>query len=619
MKSTFLIASVSVAALLAGCAGTVPAPAAKGDDKPAAVARQDAGGAGPDTSGSAADKSGTGSPAGGDAAQGVEPPDADGPLPKVDLTREVMFQVLAAEIAAQNGQIGAATATYLSLAESIRDPRLARRATELALAEKSLDHAMRAARLWHELSPESANATQTVEALWLATGQLSQAEPLITARVARARTTNTLPETYQQLARLLSRSSDSAGALALLERVSQPDQQLPEAHLALAGVAAAGGNNDRAASEAEQAFELRPDSERMAILTGQYLQQSARGNQGAEQLLAGFLTRQPGAVEARFAYARVLAAQNKTEEASRQMSLALRQEPANPAILLSMAQLSYQLKQSRAAEGYLDRYLALPPDVQRDNTAAWLFHAQIAEDEQRLDDAQRWLAMVTRGEQFLPALSRRAQLMARQGKIDEARALLRSTNVTTNRERNQLTSAEAQVLRQAGQYQAAFDVLDQALQRQPDNPDLLYDQAMAAEKIDRIDVLEASLRKLITLRPNQAHAYNALGYTFADRNIRLNEAQELIDKALALAPDDPHIIDSLGWLYYRQGKLDRALEVLRQAYTLKPEPDIAAHLGEVLWKSGKTAEAREMWATAKKADPTNETLKETLARLNVSL
>ncbi|MFT3801932.1 MAG: tetratricopeptide repeat protein [Burkholderiaceae bacterium] len=614
MKSTLLIASVSAALLLAGCAGMSPAPAAKGDDKPTAVARQNAGDTDENNS---ADKPDAASPTAGGGI--IEPPDTDGPLPKVDLTREIMFQVLAAEIAAQNGQLSAATATYLSLAESIRDPRLARRATELALSEKSLDHALRAAQLWHELSPDSANATQTIEALWLATGQLSEAEPLIASRLARARATNTLPESYQQLARLLARSSDSSGALALLERVSQPDQELPEAHLALAGVAAAGGDNDRAASEAEQAFKLRPDSEHLAILTAQYLQQSTRGNGGAEQLLAGFLGRKPGAVEVRFAYARVLAAQNKTEEASRQMNLALKQEPSNPAILLSMAQLSYQLKQTRAAEGYLDRYLALPPDVQRDNATAWLFHAQIAEDEQRLDDAQRWLAKITRGEQFLPALSRRALLMARQGKIDEARQLLRSTTVTTNRERNLLTSAEAQVLRQTGQYQAAFDVLDQALQRQPDNPDLLYDQAMAAEKIDRIDVLETSLRKLISLRPNQAHAYNALGYTFADRNIRLDEAQALIDKALALAPDDPHIVDSLGWLYYRQGKLDRAVEVLRQAYTLKPEPDIAAHLGEVLWQSGQTAEAREMWAAAMKADPANETLKETLARLNVSL
>ena len=301
------------------------------------------------------------------------------------------------------------------------------------------------------------------------------------------------------------------------------------------------------------------------------------------------------------------------------MELALKQEPDSPAILFAMAQLAYQLKQPAVAEGYLKRYVDLPRAVQRDNVPAYLFLAQIAEDRKRLDEALAWLERVNRGEQFLPAVMRRALLMGRMKRVDEARELLRTTNVPSNRERVQLTSAEAQLLREAQRYPEAFDVLDKALERLPGNPELLYDHAMAAEKIDKLAVMESDLRKLIEMRPDHAHAYNALGYSLAERNLRLDEARVLIEKALALAPEDAHIIDSMGWVHFRQGQFDKAIEQLRRAYGMKPEAEIAAHLGEVLWKSGRSAEARQLWVEAQRMDPDNETLKETLARLNVAL
>ena len=183
----------------------------------------------------------------------------------------------------------------------------------------------------------------------------------------------------------------------------------------------------------------------------------------------------------------------------------------------------------------------------------------------------------------------------------------------------QLVSAEAQLLREAGRGPEAFELLGKALERLPENPELLYDHGMAAERIDRLDLMEASLRKLMALRPDYAHAYNALGYTFADRNIRLDEAEQLISKALSLRPDDPHIIDSMGWIRYRRGDLPGAIELLRKAWSLSPETEIGAHLGEVLWKAGRTDEARQLWRDAQKLEPDNAILRETLARLNVSL
>ena len=205
-------------------------------------------------------------------------------------------------------------------------------------------------------------------------------------------------------------------------------------------------------------------------------------------------------------------------------------------------------------------------------------------------------------------------ILGKTGRVDAARELLRGTSVSSARERALLTSAEAQVLREAGRDAEAYTALDEALARTPENPDLLYDHAMAAERVDKLDVMEADLRKLMSLRPDYAHAYNALGYTFADRNIRLDEAQQLIEKALSLAPDDAQIIDSMGWVLFRRGQFAPAVEQLQKAWRLLPEPEIGAHLGEALFRAGRVDEARRIWAAAAAADPDNQTLKETLAR-----
>lgn len=540
-------------------------------------------------------------------------------LPAVALTPELMYQVLASEIAAQRGQVDSATATYLSIARQTRDPRLARRATELALAERSLDRALPAARLWHELSPDSAVATQTIESLWLSTGRYEDAEPLLRTRLERARAQHQLPQTYTQIQRLLARSSDPQAALAMLQRLAAPDAAVPAARLALAALAHAAGDTVRAASEAEAALALDGSSEPAAIAAARYVAQTPRGNAGALSLLESFLKRQPKAIEARFTLARLLAAEGRTDAARSQFETALKQEPDSPAILFSLAQLAHQVKQPKVATDYLKRYLGLPERVQRDNDPAYLFMGQLAEEARHYEEAIGWYEKVGRhDEQFLPALTRRAILMGKTGRIEAARELLRGTSVSNARERALLTSAEAQVLREAGRDTDAFEVLDQALAHAPESTGLLYDHAMAAERLDKLDVMEADLRKLISLRPDYAHAYNALGYTFADRNIRLDEAQQLIEKALSLSPDDAQIIDSLGWVLFRRGQYGPAIAQLEKAWRLMPEPDIGAHLGEALWRAGRTDEARRIWGSAAASDPENRTLKETLARFNIT-
>lgn len=599
------LVAVAAAALLAGACASPPVPGGAPD-------RRAAEGAAP----APADSRG---PA-GTAAVAARPADFTPPerIPPVDLTPALMYQLLASEIAAQRGQVGTAAATYLSMARETNDPRLARRATELALVERSLDHALPAAELWHRLAPESPMAAQAVESLWLSTGRYDDVEPLLRARLAKARAERRLPELYAQLQRALARAPERPAALAMLERLAAPDAGLPAARLAIAAVAHAAGDPGRAASEAEAALKLAADSEDAAIAAARYAADTPRGKAGAIALLESFLQRQPKAIEVRFVLARLLAAEGRSSDARTQFEAALAQEPESPSVLFALAQLAYQTRQPKVAEGYLRRYLELPPRIQRDDDAAHLFMGQLAEEDNRTADAVDWYARVRRGEQFLPALTRRAVLLGKLGRIDEARELLRTTSVASARERAQLTAAEAQVLREAGRDAEAYGVLDQALAAAPENPDLLYDHAMAAERIGRLDAMEASLRKLIGLRPDYAHAYNALGYTFADRNIRLSEAQALIEKAIELAPDDAHIVDSLGWVLFRRGQLDAAIAQLQRAYTLRPEAEIAAHLGEALWAAGRSEEARRVWREAAAREPGNKTLNDTLARFKIT-
>jgi len=247
--------------------------------------------------------------------------------------------------------------------------------------------------------------------------------------------------------------------------------------------------------------------------------------------------------------------------------------------------------------------------------------AQIAEDRNDLVTALKWLELVDNSAQnnFLTAIIKRAHIQTKTGKLAEARQLLAQTQVENDEDKIKLLIGEAQCIRDAGKLNEALQFIEEALQRYADNTDLLYEHAMVAEKNNQLELMEQSLRKIIALTPNSPHAYNALGYMLADRNVRLKEAHELISKAVALAPDDAYILDSMGWVEFRMGKLDKAEEILRRAYGYKPDTEIAAHLGEVLWAKGRNEEAKKLWRAAASKDPKNETLKNTLSRLRIKL
>ena len=565
--------------------------------------------------------------------------DADSKLPKVVLTPKMLYQTLLAEIAGNRGNIPLATNLYSDLAKTTRDPRVAKRATEVAIYARQPALALESARIWVQTDPDSSPGRQTLAGLLLNAKQTDEAMThlarLLTIEVPRpdaadgealstqaARKGKTAPppapsgsvaERLDQVYRLLSRYPDKTAALRMIEQLTVPYEGIAEAHLTRAQAQVDAKDEPRALLAIERALALRPDWEQAVLFKAQ-LQQHVSSTL-AEQTLKAFLADHPKASEVRIAYARSLIGDKHYEAARREFNVLLDENRDNAEVLYAVALLSMQLNDLASAEKHLKRLLEL--GIGNPNLLRY-YLGQIAEEGKHTAEALDWYVKVTPGEQYMAALGRAAALLAREGRIDEGRALFQKAGEANPQERIQLLVAESQLLVNAGRISDAYDLLDRQLAGQPDQPELLYETALLAERLDRLDIMERHLRKLIRIKPDDAHAYNALGYSLADHGLRLDEAQQLIDKGLALAPDDAFILDSKGWLFYRRGAKAEALEILRKAYGVRPDAEIAAHLGEVLWVSGMAEEAQKIWAESVKGNPGNQLLNDTIKKFKGS-
>jgi tetratricopeptide (TPR) repeat protein len=539
---------------------------------------------------------------GGDAA-------ASSDLPKQDLTGEMVYEFLLAEIAGQRGNVTLSAQAYADLARRTRDPRVAERATEIALHARNPEAAIESAKVWAEAAPVSSKALGTAASLLVNANRVDEAQPYL-KRILAVSAQNR-GDGFMQLNRLLANNPDKAVTLRVVQDLAEPYGDLAQARFAIAAAASGAGQDDLALKEIREASRLKPDWDLAALFEAQLLQKES--NAAAAERLGRYLKTYPRSREVRLAYARVLVAEKRYPEARGQFEQLVKDFPDNTEVVFAVAALSMQLEDWPVAERNLKRLLDLNF---RDRNQVRFYLGQVSEEQKRFDEALQWYGEVTRGDQFLPAQVRSAQVLLKQGNLEGARKFLQQVGAQNNDQRVQLILAEAQLLRDAKLEKEAFVVVDDALEKLPNHPDLLYDHAMLAEKIDRLDVLESSLRKLIKIKPDHAHAYNALGYSLADRNVRLDEANDLIDRALKIAPDDPFIIDSKGWVLYRQGKPAEALKYLERAYASRPDAEIAAHLGEVLWVLGKRDEARKVWSEALKKTPDSDVLLKTVDRLS---
>lgn len=528
--------------------------------------------------------------------------------PSENILARTVFQSLLGEFALQRGEIKLGIDAWSDLALRTRDPKALARATEVAAFARQYDRALELSRIWLEVEPESTKAQQTQSSLLVMTNRLDDLAPQLASLLEQDKAN--IASNLLQLNRTLAKHGDKKAVQKLVDRVAAPYDGLPEAHYAMAQAASTAGDHLRALSETEKALQLRPDWEPAALARAQL--QARLSNPTAIGSLNEFVGRNPGARDARLMLARLLISEKQFDESRKHFDYLIKEHPDNPEVIYPVAMLALQHGDAETGRAQLERLLKTDfPD----KSTVHFFLGQLDQEQKNPQAALEHYRQVTTGEQYIAARSRTAQILLQQGKPEEARDLLRNTRGGTAAERVQLTMAEAQLLRESGRLNDAYIVLETGLTSQPDNPELLYETALTAERIGKPEILETHLAHLLTLKPDHAHALNALGYSFAERNIRLAEAEEMITKALANLPDDPFITDSLGWVFYRQGRLEAALKTLEKAYKLRADPEIAAHLGEVLWTMGRKDDASRLLKSAAKDHPDNEVLSAAIKKL----
>ena len=525
----------------------------------------------------------------------------------LDHSGQQVFQVLVAEMALQLGDTNLATKAYSDLSLRTRDPRVLERTVEIAGYARRFDIALEAAKLWLDVEPDSVRAQQMLTSMLIMSNRMDELAPTLIRMLEMDKAA--LGANLLGLNRMFARNEDRVAVFNLIEKVCRPFFGIAEAHYAVAIAASSAAMHERAKAEANRALELRPEWEMAALLQAQIAARTSTAK--AIEYLQAFVDRNPMTRDVHLQLARALVGEKRYDEAREHFNQLLKSFPDNPDVVYPVALLALQQNDLAVAEAQFNHLLTL--DIP-DKSIAYYYLAQIAEEKGKPDDALGLYTKVESGDQMVQARVRSAQILAGQGKLDAARKLLSDASAGSKEQSIQLAIAEAALLRKAKQPQAAFDLLDGMLEKQPDNAELLYETALLAERLEQLEIMERRLRRLIELQPEHAQAYNALGYSFADRGIRLPEARELIDKAQALMPNDTFILDSLGWVQYRQGDLPGALATLQRAYGMRDDPEIGAHLGEVLWAIGRKDEAQKLLRAAQKKHPDNEPLAEAVKK-----
>jgi tetratricopeptide (TPR) repeat protein len=520
---------------------------------------------------------------------------------------DLLFDILLGEVAGQREQLDVSVEHYLRAAARSDDPRIAERALRIAVFAKQEPAALTAARRWVELEPESNEARQSLAALALRAGNVDEAYTQFDFLLRDAQDETQM---YQGITGLLARNEDREVALTLMGRLAQSHAQSAQAHLAYGRLALHAEKTELALREVDAALAIQPD-----LMDALVLRAGIRYKLGdverAKRELRNAVTAHPKDIELRLALARLLLDEQDLAGATTQFKQVIKVEPGHPDALYSLGLLAMEQQQYKQAEAY---FRALAETGKRDHEA-WYYLARAQEQRGELEQALVSYERVGEGDFWLDAQARKASLTAKLGNLEAARLQLQALRLNDPSLSVRLYLVEGDILSQAGELRQALELYNRVLAETPGDHDLLYARALVAERLDDLKMAEDDLLRIIKEDPKNYHALNALGYTLADRTDRLQEGLDYIEKALALAPNEPAIVDSLGWAHYRLGNLDTAAEHLERAYELsRGDAEVAAHYGTVLWEQGKRKEARALWEKARRADPDNRPLQKTLQK-----
>ena len=530
------------------------------------------------------------------------------PLPEQHLTDDLMFDILLAEIAGQRGDMDTAVPHYLQAAENARDPRVAERAVQIASYAKQYAIAERAARRWVELAPDDIEAHKALTVLALHLGDTDEAIAQLDYLISAA---DDPQEGYSLATALLARDPDKMAALAAMERLVAYHPENPHAWMALSRMSVNVNKLDKALDAVNRALDLSPALPAAMMLKAQILVRMERKAE-ATQVLETAVSKHPDNAMLHFAYGRMLLDGDDLAGARKQFGRVVELDPENAEGLYSLALLELETKKYKAGEKHLQQLLKLRPDEQ--NAYYYLGYSSL---EQGKDDAAlQWYRKVEGGDYWSQAQLRIAEILVRQGEVDAMQNHLRSLRRMNPDQSVTLYLIEGQVLTDAGMNQEAFDLYGSALQGSPDNEELLYAHSLAAEKLGKLEIAERDMRRILKNDPENTRTLNALGYTLADRTDRYEEALNYINRAYAHEPNDPAIIDSLGWVHFRLGNLDEARRLLQQAWDMTENSEIGAHLGEVMWAQGDHEGARRIWDASLASEPDNPMLIKVINRYN---
>ena len=558
----------------------------------------------------------------------AQTPDSKGSAPVSSaLDSELFYQLLLGELNARDGEPGTGYSLLLDAARKTNDGRIHQRAVDIALQSRSGESALAAARAWRQALPTSREANRYLLQILIGLNRIAETQEPLKRELA---TTDAKDRAAAILAlpRYFARVSDKKLAAATVEQALAAYLGTPvpgvAAWTSIGRLRLEAGDNAGALDAARrgQALDAKADGPAMLALS----MMNPKTPQ-AEAIVRKYMEGTP-TPEFRMEYARLLLDAQRYNEAAQQLQLVTLDKPDYLPAWLVRGSLELQDGKLAAAEQSFSRYVDLAlakrgtaarADSSRGLNQAYLSLAQIAEQGKDFAKADGWLKRIDNPEDLQSAQFRRASILARQGKLEEARKLIRSQPEKSAQDARMKISAEVQLLRDSKQYRSAYEFLAEAVTRHPADFDLVYDMAMMAEKLGKLDEMERLLRQVMAGKPDYQHAYNALGFSLAERNTRLGEARQLILKALEYAPADPFITDSLAWVEYRAGNLAEALHLLQGAFKAKPDAEIAAHLGEVLWTLGRRDEALSVWKEGSQINADNETLLDTLKRLRVKL
>ena len=544
------------------------------------------------------------------------------PVNNSPLTAELMFQILLGELNTYQGEPGVGYSLLLDAARRTGDARLFQRAVDIALQSRSGDAALEAANAWRQAHPQSREANRHVLQILLALNRV--ADTLIPLRTdINLAPANERASALVSITGLYARVTNKKQAAQVIEQALAPFQSRtdtgPISWTVIGHMRLLAGDLDGSFQAAQRSLAL-DNSSPAPVWLG--LELMSQRHPGAEAMVTSALDKHPQP-DLRLGLARVLIEQLRLDEATLQLTRLSQQQPDFSPAWLLLGSVLAEKGEAPAAEAAWKRYLGIvdvrDTKLQRELAQAYLGLAQIA--SRRGDDAvaESWLSRIDDPRSLARVQIQRASILARQGKMPQARQLIADLPERNPSERRTKLLAEVQLLRDNQALEAAYERLTQALTREPNDAELQYEQAMVAEKMNRLEDMERLLGDIIARTPTHYQALNALGYSWADRGIRLEEARELIVRALAQTPDDPFITDSLGWVEFRLGRHQEALRLLQKAYRARADAEIAAHLGEVMWTLGQHEQARQVWREGLRSAPDNTTLRNTLQRLQVVL